>query len=99
MIALRAVQNIDVQIVLVPPAGESLAYGHDDRGDCVRVRGTRAEMLDLFHRLREHGRAGAAGKVYFAADASAVTHIERDACPSHVLPHIPEGTAVAWAPY
>jgi len=93
-------ERIEIQAVVVPPSGESVAYGHDERGNCVTVHGERGLMLDLYHRLRQEGRSAKPGKVYVTMDpAWAASTIDRGICPTHMLSEIPEGTAVAWAPY
>lgn len=92
--------RVEIQIVVVPPAGQSFAYGHDEEGSCVRVDSDRATMLDLFHRLRAEGREKQPGKVYLSkADCARITSIARASCPTHTLPTIAESSAVAWAPY
>jgi hypothetical protein len=89
---------IEIAIVVVPPNGAAIAYGHDSKGHCVTIRGDRAPMLALFHRLRESSRQN--GKLTASGKAlGEVTRIERDECPTHLLPEIPIGSAVAWAPY
>lgn len=92
--------RIEIQIVVVPPHGESVAYGHDEWGNCVAVRGDRQAMLGLYHRLREAGRAAHPAKLYLTPDERwAASAIDRGSCPTHLLPEIPAGSAVAWAPY
>lgn len=93
-------ERIEVQIVVVPPNGESVAYGHDERGNCITLHGARGLMLDLYHRLRREGRSAKPGKVYVTVDEGwAASAIDRGTCPTHALSEIPEGAAVAWAPY
>lgn len=92
--------KIEVSLVMVPPSGAGIAYGHDSEGRCVSIRGAHDEMLELFRALREQGRASKPGKVYVGASMTPeITPIERKECPTHMLPEIPEGSVVAWAPY
>lgn len=92
--------KIEVSLVMVPPSGAGVAYGHDSEGRCVSVRGARHEMLKLYQDLREQGRASKPHKVYVTESMSPeVTPLERNECPTHMLPDAPEGSIVAWAPY
>jgi hypothetical protein len=98
--SLSARGSIEIQIVVVPPNGKAVAYGHDVRGNCVSVYGERPAMLELFHRLRAAGRMSPAPKVQLNTDdGTVIALLERGTCPIHMLPEIPDGSSVAWAPY
>lgn len=90
--------EIQVQMVVVPPAGAGKAWGHDDAGNCVLVEGERVRMLELFHRLRDASRERRPLSV-LSDTVSNVTKIDRAACPTHSLPEAPPESYVAWAPY
>lgn len=92
--------QITVSIVMVPPQGESKAWGHTEKGACVEFTGTRQSMLNLYQWLRSAGRdTPPASVVVSAADWQDLHEISRGECPIHVLPEIEPGSAIAFAPY
>lgn len=96
----RRTGPLTVNVVMVPPRGEGRGYGHLRDGLCVEFTAARKTMLQLFHRLREAGKQPSAPALEIdAAGVNGVRRIERSECPIHMLPEIPPGTAVAFAPY
>lgn len=93
-------EKVTVAVVMVPPAGDGKAWGHTESGTCVEFTGEKASLIALFHDLRAAGRRQPALPVIVdAAVWRNVRTIERTECPIHALPHIEEGSAVAFAPY
>ncbi|HEV7180737.1 MAG TPA: hypothetical protein VGN11_12765 [Candidatus Baltobacteraceae bacterium] len=93
-------QTIVVNVVMVPPAGTGTAYGHTESDVCVQFTNATKAMLALFHELRAAGREVPPRTVSVdAGEWKDVRAIDRAECPIHMLPEIPPGSAVAFAPY